>query len=97
MILFKYIRWKNILSTGNSWTEIKLNKSKSTLIVGENGSGKSTILDALSWSLYGKAFRKVNKVQMINSINGKGAEVQVEFTIGKDEYQVNRTQKRQAG
>ena len=94
MILFKYIRWKNILSTGNSWTEIKLNKSKSTLIVGENGSGKSTILDALSWSLYGKAFRKVNKVQMINSINGKGAEVQVEFTIGKDEYQVNRTIKK---
>ena len=94
MILFKYVRWKNILSTGNSWTEIKLNKSKSTLIVGENGSGKSTILDALSWSLYGKAFRKVNKVQMINSINGKGAEVQVEFTIGKDSYQVNRTIKK---
>ena len=94
MILFKYIRWKNILSTGNNWTEIKLNKSKSTLIVGENGSGKSTILDALSWSLYGKAFRKVNKVQMINSINGKGAEVQVEFTIGKDNYQVNRTIKK---
>jgi len=94
MILFKYIKWKNILSTGNNWTEIKLNKSKSTLIVGENGSGKSTILDALSWSLYGKAFRKVNKVQMINSINGKGAEVQVEFTIGKDNYQVNRTIKK---
>jgi DNA repair exonuclease SbcCD ATPase subunit len=62
--------------------------------VGENGSGKSTILDALSWSLYGKAFRKVNKVQMINSINGKGAEVQVEFMIGKDNYQVNRTIKK---
>jgi len=94
MILFKYIRWKNILSTGNSWTEIKLNKSKSTLIVGENGSGKSTILDALSWSLYGKAFRKINKVQMINSINGKGAEVQVEFSIGKDNYKVDRTIKK---
>ena len=94
MILFKYIRWKNILSTGNNFTEIKLNKSKSTLIVGENGTGKSTILDALSWSLYGKAFRKINKVQMINSINGKGAEVQVEFTIGKDVYQVNRTIKK---
>ena len=94
MILFKYIRWKNILSTGNNWTEIKLNKSKSTLIVGENGSGKSTILDALSWSLYGKAFRKINKVQMINSINGKGAEVQVEFSIGKDNYKVDRTIKK---
>ena len=94
MILFKYIRWKNILSTGNNWTEIKLNKTKSTLIVGENGSGKSTILDALSWSLYGKAFRKVNKVQMINSINGKGAEVQVEFTIGKDNFKIDRTIKK---
>ena len=94
IILFRYIKWRNILSTGNSWTEIKLNKSKSTLIVGENGSGKSTVLDALSWSLYGKAFRKVNKLQMINSINGKGAEVQVEFMIGKDNYQVNRTIKK---
>ena len=90
MILFKYIRWKNILSTGNNWTEIKLNRSKSTLIVGENGTGKSTILDALSWSLYGKAFRKINKLQMINSINGKGAEVQVEFTIGKDNFRIER-------
>lgn len=90
MILFKYIRWKNILSTGNNWTEIKLNRSKSTLIVGENGTGKSTILDALSWSLYGKAFRKINKVQMINSINGKGAEVQVEFVIGKDNFRIER-------
>ena len=90
MILFKYIRWKNILSTGNNWTEIKLNRAKSTLIVGENGTGKSTILDALSWSLYGKAFRKINKLQMINSINGKGAEVQVEFTIGKDNFRIER-------
>ena len=90
MILFKYIRWKNILSTGNNFTEIKLNKSKSTLIVGENGTGKSTILDALSWSLYGKAFRKINKLQMINSINGKGAEVQVEFTIGKETFRIER-------
>ena len=90
MILFKYIRWKNVLSTGNNWTEIKLNRSKSTLIVGENGTGKSTILDALSWSLYGKAFRKINKVQMINSINGKGAEVQVEFVIGKDNFRIER-------
>lgn len=94
MILFKYIRWRNILSTGNSWTEIKLNKSKSTLIVGENGSGKSTILDALSWALYGKAFRKINKLQMINSINGKGAEVEVEFMIGRDNYKIDRNIKK---
>jgi len=90
MILFKYIKWRNVLSTGNSWTEIKLNKAKSTLIVGENGSGKSTILDALTWSLYGKAFRKINKLQMINSINGKGSEIHVEFTIGKDNYKIER-------
>ena len=90
MILFKYIKWRNILSTGNSWTEIKLNRAKSTLIVGENGSGKSTILDALTWSLYGKAFRKINKLQMINSINGKGSEIHVEFTIGKDDYKIER-------
>lgn len=90
MILFKYIKWRNVLSTGNNWTEIKLNKAKSTLIVGENGSGKSTILDALTWSLYGKAFRKINKLQMINSINGKGSEIHVEFSIGKDNYKIER-------
>jgi DNA repair exonuclease SbcCD ATPase subunit len=90
MIYFKYIRWKNILSTGNAWTEIKLNKSKSTLIVGENGAGKSTILDALSYGLYSKPFRKITRLQMINSINGKGAEIQVEFDIGKHSYRIER-------
>jgi len=90
MIYFKYIRWKNILSTGNAFTEIKLNKSRSTLIVGENGAGKSTILDALSYVLYGKPFRKITRLQMINSINGKGAEIQVEFDIGKNKYRVER-------
>ena len=94
MIHFRYLRWKNILSTGDSFTEIKLDKAKSTLIVGENGAGKSTILDALSYSLYGKPFRKINKNQMINSINGKGAEVQVEFSIGKHEYKIIRGIKR---
>lgn len=94
MINFKYIRWKNFLSTGNNWTEIKLNKSKSTLIVGENGAGKSTILDALSYALFGKPFRKINKNQLINSINGKGTEVQVEFTIGRHNYRVERAIKR---
>jgi DNA repair exonuclease SbcCD ATPase subunit len=94
MIHFRYLRWKNILSTGDAFTEIKLDRAKSTLIVGENGAGKSTILDALSYSLYGKPFRKINKNQMINSINGKGAEVQVEFGIGSHEYKIIRGIKR---
>lgn len=94
IILFKYIRWKNFLSTGNTWTEINLNRAKSTLIVGDNGAGKSTILDALSYSLFGKPFRKINKNQLINSINGKGTEVQVEFSIGKNEYRIERNIKR---
>ena len=94
MIYFKRIAWRNFLSTGNAWTDIKLNKSKSTLIVGENGSGKSTILDALSYSLYGKPFRKVNKNQLINSINGKHTEVEVEFSIGSTNYRVFREVKK---
>jgi DNA repair exonuclease SbcCD ATPase subunit len=71
MILFKKVRWKNLLSTGNIFTEIDLTKYNSTLIVGTNGSGKSTILDAISFALYNKPFRKINKPQLINSINGK--------------------------
>ena len=90
MIVFKYIRWKNFLSTGNAWTEVKLNKSKSTLIVGENGAGKSTILDALSFTLYGKPFRKINKPQLMNSINGKGLECEVEFDINSRKYKITR-------
>ena len=90
MIYFKYLRWKNFLSTGNVFTEIKLDKHKTSLIIGENGAGKSTILDALSFSLYGKPFRKINKKQLVNSINGKEAEVQVEFSISKDNYKIIR-------
>ena len=90
MIIFKYIRWKNFLSTGNTWTEVNLHKNKSSLIVGENGAGKSTILDALSYSLYAKPFRKINKNQLINSINGKGAEVEVEFSIANNNYKIVR-------
>ena len=69
MILFRNVRWKNILSTGNYWTEIKLDTNTNTLIVGENGAGKSTMLDALCFALFGKAFRAINKPQLINSIN----------------------------
>ena len=90
MIYFKYLRWKNFLSTGNVFTELKLDKAKSTLVVGENGAGKSTMLDALSFALYGKPFRKINKPQLMNTINQKGLEVQVEFRVGKKEYMIVR-------
>ncbi|NDB84080.1 MAG: recombinase, partial [Alphaproteobacteria bacterium] len=90
MIKFKRLRYQNLLSTGNQFTEILLDKSKSTLIVGENGSGKSTIIEALSFGLYGKPYRNINKPQLINSITGKGMLVEVEFSIGKKEYLVRR-------
>lgn len=90
MILFKKVRWKNLLSTGNAFTEIELNKSPSTLIVGENGSGKSTFIEAISFALYGKPFRKINKPQLVNSINNKQLLVEIEFSIGKKEYLVRR-------
>ena len=69
MIQFKNIRWKNFLSTGNAWTEIDFERSPSTLIIGENGTGKSTLLDALTFSLFNKPFRNVSKPQLINTIN----------------------------
>ena len=79
MIAFRYVRWKNLLSTGNYFTEIKLNNNTNTLVVGENGSGKSTMLDALCFGLFGKAFRNVNKPNLLNSINSKDCIVEVEF------------------
>lgn len=90
MIVFKKIRWKNFLSTGNIFTEIDLNRSNLTLVVGENGAGKSTILDALSYALYGKPFRKINKPQLLNSINNKNLLVEVEFQIANKEYKIIR-------
>lgn len=90
MILFSKIRWKNFLSTGQNFTEIFLDKNPTTLILGENGSGKSTMLDALTFSLFGKPFRNINKPQLINSINEKNAIVEVEFTIGRKNYLVRR-------
>lgn len=90
MIFFKKIRWKNFLSTGQHFTEIDLNRTDSTLIVGDNGAGKSTILDALSFALYGKPFRKITKGQLLNSINNKAAVVELEFKIGSHEYKVVR-------
>jgi len=90
MINFRKVRWKNFLSTGQSFTEIDLNRSPTTLIVGENGSGKSTILDALTFSLFGTAFRNINKPQLVNSINESNCLVEVEFTIGRKNFLVRR-------
>jgi len=90
MINFTAVRYKNFLSTGNNWTEINLNNSKHTLVVGQNGSGKSTMLDAISFALFGKAHRNINKPQLVNSINDKKCEVEVEFTIGSKNYRVSR-------
>ena len=90
MITFENIRWKNFLSTGDQWTEIDFCESPSTLIVGSNGAGKSTMLDALCFALFNKPFRKINRGQLVNSINEKGLKVEVCFSIGKDEYRVFR-------
>ena len=90
MIKFKVIRWQNFLSTGAQFTEVKFDKSPTTLIVGENGAGKSTILDALCFALFNKPFRNINKPQLVNSINGKNMLVEVEFTIGSKEYKICR-------
>ena len=90
MILFETIRWKNFLSTGNHFSEIKFNQHASTLITGSNGSGKSTVLDALTFGLFGKPFRKINKSQLINSMNEKDAKVEVEFSISSTDWKVVR-------
>ncbi|WJZ47995.1 recombination endonuclease subunit [Synechococcus phage DSL-LC03] len=90
MILFKTIKWKNFLSTGNQWTEINLCKSETTLIIGTNGAGKSTVLDALTFGLFNKPFRKINKPQLINSQNDKDCVVEIELAIGNTEYKVVR-------
>ena len=89
-ILFKEIRYKNILSTGNSFTVIKLNDTANTLVSGTNGAGKSTLLDAIVFALYGKPFRKINKNQLINSINQKDLLVEIVFSIGPNEYLIRR-------
>lgn len=90
MIIFKSVSWRNFLSTGSSPNKILLNKASTTLIIGKNGEGKSTILDALCFSLFGKPFRNVNKGQLINSINGKGCLVEIEFEVNGKEYKIIR-------
>lgn len=91
MVVFETIRFKNFLSTGNYFTEIFLNRSPNTLIVGTNGAGKSTMLDALCFVLFDKPFRKINKPQLVNSINGKDCVVEIEFSIGDRKYKVIRS------
>ncbi len=91
MIIFKNVKWKNFLSTGNTSTSIDLDRNPQTLIVGDNGAGKSTILDALCFGLFGKPFRVISKNQLINSINGSGTEVEVTFQIGTKNYKIFRS------
>ena len=93
MIIFKKIRYKNFLSTGNTPIEIDLGKSPTTLIIGQNGSGKSTLLDALCWALFNKPFRIIKKEQMINTINSSDCEVEIEFDVGTKQYRVKRSVK----
>ena len=90
MIIFRYVRWKNLLSTGNYFTEIKLDNTSNTLVVGENGSGKSTMLDALCFGLFGKPFRSIVKPNLVNSINQKECMVEIEFDTGNKSYKIIR-------
>ena len=90
MILFEKIRWKNFLSTGNQFIEIDLTRTDTTLIVGTNGAGKSTVLDALTFSLFNKPFRKISKGQLVNTVNEKDCKVEVEFSTGSTEWKVIR-------
>ena len=90
MITFKSLRWKNFLSTGNQWSEVDLTNHKTTLVVGHNGAGKSTMLDALSFALFGKAHRNISKNQLVNSINNKGTVVEVIFEVRSNTYRIRR-------
>ena len=90
MIIFKSVRWKNFLSTGNAFSEINLNTSPATLIVGTNGAGKSTFLDAMCFALFNKPFRRINKPQLVNAVNERDCLVEVEFSIGSRDYMVRR-------
>ena len=90
MITFKTLRWKNFLSTGNNWSEVNLQQEKTTLVVGDNGAGKSTMLDALSFALFGKAHRNISKAQLVNSINKKATMVEVQFSVLGSEFKIKR-------
>ena len=91
MIVFESVSWQNFLSTGNTPIEVILNSHPSTLVIGDNGSGKSTMLDALTFGLFGKPFRRIKKDQLVNSVNGRGCEVEVRFRIGRKKYRIVRS------
>ena len=93
MILFEKIRWRNLLSTGNNWTEVNLRSTSTTVIIGTNGAGKSTILDALTFVLFNKPFRKINKSQLLNSMNEKDCSVEIDFSIGSTDWFIRRGMK----
>ncbi len=93
MILFEKIRWRNLLSTGNNWTEVNLRSTSTTVIIGTNGAGKSTILDALTFVLFNKPFRKINKSQLLNSMNEKDCSVEIDFSIGSTNWFIRRGMK----
>ncbi len=90
MITFQKIKWKNFLSTGNTFTEVNFQEHHTNLIIGTNGAGKSTILDALTFVLFNKPFRKINKPQLVNTVNEKDCLVEIEFVINNREYLVRR-------
>ena len=93
MIIFKTLSWKNFLSTGNYNTTVDLTRHDNTLVSGENGAGKSTMLDALTFALFGKSFRGINIPQLVNTINEKDCEVEITFTVGNDDYKIIRSVK----
>ena len=93
MITFKKVRFKNFLSFGNKFTEIELDSNRNTCIIGKNGSGKSSFMDAITYSLFGKSYRPINKPQLINSVNEKDCLVEIEFSIGTIDWKVRRGQK----
>ena len=90
MITFQKIKWKNLLSTGNHWTEIDFQSNHTNLVIGTNGAGKSTILDALTFVLFNKPFRKVNKSQLVNAVNERECAVEIDFSINTKQYTVQR-------
>ena len=90
MITFQKIKWKNLLSTGNHWTEVDFQSSPTNLVIGTNGAGKSTILDALTFVLFNKPFRKVNKSQLVNAVNERECQVEIDFSINTKQYKVQR-------
>jgi DNA repair exonuclease SbcCD ATPase subunit len=90
MITFQKIRWRNFLSTGNQFTEVELNQHRTNLVVGTNGAGKSTVLDALTFALFNKPYRKINKPQLVNTTNERECVVEIEFTINTRQYLVRR-------